>query len=172
MHSSFGSSGSPRSASPADIVLRPTSETDLETLCEFARDPEAIRMAAFTSPQPPEPAAYISRWTRLLSNPQIVARTILVDDRIAGSVASFLRDADREVTYWLGREYWGRGIATAALTAFVREFRVRPLWGRAAADNAASIRVLEKCGFVIERTERSFAEARAAEIAEAVLILR
>jgi [ribosomal protein S5]-alanine N-acetyltransferase len=37
---------------------------------------------------------------------------ILVDDEIAGSIASFVVEGDAEVTYWIRRDLWGRGIAT------------------------------------------------------------
>ena len=77
----------------------------------------------------------------------------------------------QEVTYWLGREFWGRGIATAALQAFLQVDSRRPLRGRAAADNVASIRVLEKCGFVRIGTDRGYANARRAEIDEVVMEL-
>jgi len=47
----------------------------------------------------------------------------------------------------------------------------RPLHARVAYDNVASLRVLEKCGFRVVATERSFAEARSGEIEEFVLQL-
>jgi RimJ/RimL family protein N-acetyltransferase len=74
-------------------------------------------------------------------------RTIIADGEVAGNVLSFRRDGRREVGYWLGRDYWGKGIATHALSAFVSEDRERPLYAKVAGDNTASIRVLEKCGF-------------------------
>jgi len=78
---------------------------------------------------------------------------------------------EREVTYWIGRSYWGRGIATSALRAFLTIDRSRPLHARVAHDNVASHRVLEKCGFRLVATERGFAEARSGEIEEFVLRL-
>jgi RimJ/RimL family protein N-acetyltransferase len=75
------------------------------------------------------------------------------------------------VSYWLGKEYWGKGIATEALGLFLGIIEERPLYARAAKDNAASIRVLEKCGFVISGCERGFANARGEEIDEVVLVL-
>ena len=50
--------------------------------------------------------------------------------------------------YWIGREYWGRGVATAALRSLLEVIPERPLHPLVAAGNAGSIRVLEKCGFV------------------------
>ncbi len=81
------------------------------------------------------------------------------------------RPHERELTYWIGRSYWGKGIATSALNAFLTVDRSRPLHARVASDNVASRRVLEKCGFRVVATERGFAEARSAEIEEVVLRL-
>ena len=88
-----------------------------------------------------------------------------------GSVASFI-DQDfgkREVTYWIGREYWRKGIATKALSKFLSELKVSPIYARASKDNAGSIRVLEKCGFKITGHRKGFANARGKEIEEIVL---
>ena len=76
-----------------------------------------------------------------------------------------------EVTYWLGKAYWGRGIATQALAAFLRVQQRRPLIARVAKDNIASIRVLQKCGFVLTAETKGFANARGAEIEEVILTL-
>jgi RimJ/RimL family protein N-acetyltransferase len=75
------------------------------------------------------------------------------------------------VTYWLGREHWGKGIATRALREFLTIERTRPLFGSAAKDNAASVRVLEKCGFRLAGESRGYANARCAEIDEVLLRL-
>ena len=92
---------------------------------------------------------------------------------MVGSIASFI-DQDfgkREVTYWIGREYWGKGIATKALSRFLRELKVNPTYARASKDNVASIRVLKKCGFKITGHGKGFANARGKEIEEVVLEL-
>jgi RimJ/RimL family protein N-acetyltransferase len=90
---------------------------------------------------------------------------------VVGSIASFGSPGEREVTYWMAREHWGKGVATAALRQFLGLERTRPLHARAAKDNRGSIRVLEKCGFAICREERGFANARGQEIEEVVLVL-
>ena len=71
-----------------------------------------------------------------------------------------------EVTYWIRRDLWGRGIATAALAELLREVTVRPLFARAAADNAGSAKVLLRNGFTRVGEETPYAEARTAEITE------
>ena len=101
----------------------------------------------------------------------MLARVIVVDDDVAGTIGSWGDPGEREVTYWIGRSYWGKGIATDALNAFLAVDRSRPLHARVASDNVASRRVLEKCGFRVIATERNVAEARSAEIEELVLRL-
>jgi RimJ/RimL family protein N-acetyltransferase len=86
-------------------------------------------------------------------------------------VLSIEQFGEREVSYWIGKEYWGRGIATKALTLFLEELKVRPLYARAAKDNVASLRVLAKCGFKVVGEDRGYANARGAEIEEYVLKL-
>jgi len=101
----------------------------------------------------------------------VLNRVIVVDDDVAGSIGSWGDAGEREVTYWIGRSYWGKGIATEALGAFLAVERSRPLRAHVASDNVGSRRVLEKCGFRVIATERGFAEARSAEIEELVLRL-
>jgi RimJ/RimL family protein N-acetyltransferase len=154
--------------------LRGVAVADLDVLFEQQLDPDAVHMAAFTAADPSDREAFGRRWQRILADPSITSRTILVDGEVAGSVSAW-RDPDmpgREVTYWLGREYWGRGIATEALRAFLLEVSERPLFGRCAADNVGSLRVLEKCGFERIGQDRGFANARGAEIDEFLLELR
>ena len=85
--------------------------------------------------------------TRILADPTVIAKTIVVDGQVAGNVVSFDGESEREVGYWLGREYWGSGIATRALSEFLAHESTRPLFAGVARHNAGSLRVLEKCGF-------------------------
>jgi RimJ/RimL family protein N-acetyltransferase len=156
----------------SDIVLREVTADDLPIFFEQQRDPEANHMAAFTAKDPADRDAYMARWTRILGDQTASWRTILFEGRVAGSVSSYEDAGRREVTYWLGKEYWGRGVATRALAAYLeRVVTLRPLYARAAKDNAASLRVLEKCGFTIVGEDKGFANARGAEVEEFVLIL-
>lgn len=154
------------------VRLRPPADSDVTAFFEHQLDPEANRMAAFSARDPKDREAFVARWARLGTDPNVLVRAIEHEGAVAGYVASFLRGEDREVSYWLGRAHWGKGIATAALAALLREETRRPLFARVAADNAASLRVLEKCGFVALRRERAFANARGAEIEEIVLLTR
>lgn len=154
-----------------DLQLREVAAGDLPVFFEHQRDPLGVHMAAFTAKDPDDRTAFDAHWRRLRDDPTILMRTIEVDGRPAGHVSSYVGDVGLEVTYWLGRDYWGQGIATAALQAFLQQETRRPLHARAAADNAASLRVLEKCGFVRTGRARGYANARRAEIDEFLLEL-
>src|ERR671937_379548 len=152
-------------------VLREVRDEDLAVLFEQWADPVAARMAAFTAPDHMDRDAFERRWSRLRVDETIIARAIVVDGEGAGTIGSWGDPGEREVTYWIGRSYWGKGIATAALDAFLVVDRSRPLHARVASDNVASRRVLEKRGFRVIATERNVAEARSANIEELVLRL-
>ena len=89
----------------------------------------------------------MAHWRRILDDDSTVLRTILSDQQVAGNLVSWQAEGERLVGYWIGREYWGKGIASAALAAFLQVVEPRPLHARVARHNLASIRVLEKCGF-------------------------
>jgi RimJ/RimL family protein N-acetyltransferase len=153
------------------LTLREVWDEDLPLLFEQWADPVAVHMAAFTAPDHMDREAFERRWSRLRADETVLARVIVVDDDVAGTIGSWGEPGEREVTYWIGRSYWGKGIATDALNAFLAVDRSRPLHARVASDNVASRRVLEKCGFRVIATERAVAEARSAEIEELVLRL-
>jgi RimJ/RimL family protein N-acetyltransferase len=128
----------------AEVLLRPVLEADLPVFFEHQMDPEATRMADFPA-RPFE--AFMAHWHRHLPSPANIHRTILFDDRVAGNIVSWPQSDERLVGYWLGREFWGRGIATRALTLFLGEITHRPLFAHVAPHNVGSQRVLQKCGF-------------------------
>ncbi|WP_306213952.1 GNAT family N-acetyltransferase [Actinoplanes sp. RD1] len=154
-----------------DIQLRPLADDDLDAIFEFARDPVAVRMAAFTADDPDDRAEFDAHWRRIRSDPRIRIRAIVVDGELAGTVANFPVGGDTEITYWLGRSFWGRGIATAAVGRFLETLPVRPVLARAASDNIGSLRVLRKLGFRTTGTEIAYANQRGEEIEETVLRL-
>jgi RimJ/RimL family protein N-acetyltransferase len=126
------------------VELRAIERDDLETLYEHQLDPEASAMAGFPSR---DHDAFMSHWAGIMADPNLVVRAIVADGDLAGSLALFPDGGKRAVGYWIGREFWGRGIATDALRLFLAGFAERPLYAWVIATNAASIRVLEKCGF-------------------------
>lgn len=153
-----------------DITLKLTELTDLEQLFLFQIDAEACYQAAFMATDHGDKEAYIAKYTGFLSNPTINMRTIWVNGSIAGSVAKYVMEGDAEITYWIDKQFWGRGIATKALTEFLKIETTRLIYGRVAFDNIGSQKVLEKCGFKKIATDRGFANARQAEIEEYVFI--
>ncbi len=126
--------------------LRDVEEDDLPIFFEHQRDPEAVAVARFPSR---DHDAFMIHWrTKVLGDPRTRTKTIVVDGNVAGNIGSWEADGERLVGYWIGRSYWGRGIATAALAKFVADHeRNRPLFAHVAVQNVGSVRVLEKCGF-------------------------
>jgi RimJ/RimL family protein N-acetyltransferase len=130
----------------SNVALRDVTDDDLPILFEHQLDPEASRMAAFA---PRDREAFMAHWAKILPDRSVLVRTIVVDGQVAGNIVSFDRLGEREVGYWIGRDHWGKGIATAALAEFLLLDANRPLYARVARQNVPSIRVLEKCGFTI-----------------------
>ncbi|HEX8222030.1 MAG TPA: GNAT family N-acetyltransferase [Chloroflexia bacterium] len=168
-NSTPGSAG--KAASTGGVQLREITEADLPILFEHQRDPHANHMAAFTAREPSDRDVFMAHWAKILADDTIIKRTIIYEGQVAGNIVCFGWQGKREVGYWLGREHWGKGIATAALGEFLGVVTERPLYAAAAKDNAASIRVLEKCGFVITGHDRGFSNARGEEIEEVMLEL-
>ena len=130
---------------PLQVILREAVDSDLPIFFEHQRDPEAVRMAAFPSR---DHDAFMTHWAKLRREPSNIIRTIVCDGQVAGNIGSWIAEERRLIGYWIGREFWGRGVATAAVAAFVAEVGERPLHAFVAEHNVGSIRVLEKCEFV------------------------
>ena len=126
-------------------MLREVDESDLDALFEQQADEESSAMAGVPSRDRP---AFDAHWRRMLANDDLVVRVVDVDGVAAGHVLSWPADGRRYIGYWIAREFWGRGLATAALGELVSELPQRPLHALVSTSNVASIRVLEKCGFV------------------------
>lgn len=156
------------------VTLREVRGDDLARFFAYQLDPEANQMAAFTAKDPSDWAAYLAFWRRMLRDDSVTMRTVLLNGQVVGSILCYVDEefAKPEVSYWIDRAYWGKGIATAALAAFLSEITERPLYARAAKDNLGTIRVLKKCGFIITGESRAYANARGAEIAEVILTLK
>ncbi|MGM1062217.1 GNAT family N-acetyltransferase [Saccharothrix sp. Mg75] len=155
----------------AEVALRPVEDADLDALFEQMRDPESVRMAAFTAEDPDDRAAFDAHMAKVRALPDGVLRAVTLDGRLVGSIASFVVDGDTEITYWVDRAVWGRGVAGRALALFLDALATRPLHARAASDNLGSLKVLRRAGFAVVGTETSYASARNAEIEETVLRL-
>jgi RimJ/RimL family protein N-acetyltransferase len=152
-------------------VLRDVRAADIPIFFEQQRDPQANHMAAFAAADPNDRDAFDAHWKRIVADERIVKQTIDVAGEVAGHILSFVQFGKQSVGYWLGREYWGRGIASAALREFLPMIDVRPVYARVAQDNAGSLRVLQKCGFVICGEDRGFSNARSVDVPEFLLML-
>ncbi|MGV9244188.1 GNAT family N-acetyltransferase [Streptomyces sp. NPDC003710] len=155
-----------------EVALREVHDSDLPVFQRQMNDPVALRMAAFTPEDLADPAGFEAHWARLRRSCDVDVRTVLADGDVVGSAAVYGEPGEREVTYWIDRAHWGRGIATAALRMLLEQVPERPLYARAAADNVASGRVLRKCGFEEAARAREYAQARGEEIEEVVLVLK
>jgi RimJ/RimL family protein N-acetyltransferase len=151
-----------------NIVLRDVVEADLLVFYEQQLDPEAVRMAAFPSRAQP---AFMEHWTRIMSDSTNILQTILYRGEIAGNIVSWNQDGRRQVGYWLGRKFWGKGVATMALSNLLEHILVRPLYAHVARHNIASRRVLEKCGFRVIGADRALSEPPAEPVEELILRL-
>jgi len=154
-----------------EVALRLIENSDLDAFFEYMRDPESVRMAAFTAKDPNDRAAFDAHMAKIRASPDTLNRAITVDGQLVGSIASFIIEGDTEVTYWIDRAFWGQGIASRALALLLELNPVRPVFGRAASDGVGSLKVLQQAGFVIIGSEVSFANARNAEIEEKILRL-
>jgi RimJ/RimL family protein N-acetyltransferase len=154
-----------------DVRLRAVRESDLDTLFELESDVVGADMIAFLPRDPGDRPAFDAHWSRISADPDTLTWVIEADGAFAGYAISFLMEGERQVGYWIVRDLWGKGVASAALAALVAEVPDRPLWGSTVSDNLGSQRVLQNAGFVIDRIERSHAPRRGAEVDEHVFRL-
>ena len=153
------------------IELRDLDDDDLDAIFEMMRDPAAVQMAAFTAADPDDRATFDAWIARQREAPEVATFVVTENGGFAGTAALFSADGDREVTYWIARHAWGRGVATQALRLLVSREPERPLFARVAAHNAASIAVLTKVGFTEVFRDTDFAPGVGREVEEIVMVL-
>ncbi|MDP9242122.1 MAG: GNAT family N-acetyltransferase [Actinomycetota bacterium] len=129
-----------------EVTLRDVRDEDVPILFPFQLDPEATEMAAFPAR---DWGAFSARWAKTRADETALAKVIEFNGEVAGDVGSWLDSGHRNVGYWIGRKFWGRGIATAALSQFLAYVEERPIYAHVAVHNVGSKRVLEKCGFTV-----------------------
>jgi RimJ/RimL family protein N-acetyltransferase len=151
------------------VRLRDFERDDLPRMFDLQLDPDSNRMAVAI---PRTRAAFDAHWASCLDNPKNATRAILFGEVFVGYISCFPMDDEDHVGYWIDRAYWGKGIASRALQLLLEEVTSRPLIATVATSNLASFRVLQKCGFVVERVELSPASDRFPECEEAVLVLK
>jgi RimJ/RimL family protein N-acetyltransferase len=150
------------------LVLREVIPSDLGDFFEFMQDEESLWQAAFTPKEPGNRTSHDEHWQKILNNPSILNRTILVNEKVVGHIGRYFMDDVAQITYWLGSQFKGKGFTTEALALFLELDQTRPMEARTAFDNAASARVLSKNGFVEVGTDSYFANARGEEIQEVI----
>lgn len=150
------------------VSLRDVVDADLPIFFEHQCDLIANTMAAFP---PRDRDAFMAHWKKILADKTAYTQAIVVNGEVAGNIASFMMMGQREVGYWLGRTFWGRGIATEALAQLLILEKSRPLHAHVAKGNAGSLRVLLKCGFVIAGEDSYFNDQLGRQIDEYVLVL-
>ena len=128
------------------IILRPVIASDLPILFAQQLEPEAVAMSTYPSKDKGE---FMRHWEGILKNKSIIARTIIYKERIAGHIICWKEKYEQQVGYWIGKQFWGRGIATSALREFLVEVKIRPVYAHVANHNLASKCVLEKNGFAL-----------------------
>ena len=152
----------------AAVSLRRVEDEDIEVFFEHQADPQAVEMAAFPARDREQVAAH---WAKLRGDETLWTRTIVAGGVVAGNIGSWPDSGQQLLGYWIGREFWGRGIASEALTLMMDDLSVRPLYAHVVAHNVGSIRVLEKCGFRRDLTEEAKVPASDDGIEELIYVL-
>lgn len=132
------------------VTLRAVSVDDLPVFYEHQLDTEAAQMAEFPTRGWD---VFMAHWKKIMADPANILKTIVYDGQVAGNIVSWEHEGEQEIGYWVGREYWGRGVATAALKQFLEWVSIRPLYAFVVQDNIASRRVLEKSGFMLYKAD-------------------
>jgi len=150
-----------------EIILRTVTDSDLPIFFEQQLDPEATAMAAFP---PRDREAFMLHWTKIMVDTSVILKTIWYEGQVAGNIVSWETLGEWEVGYWIGREFWGKGIASESLRQFLGVVMTRPLFAHVARHNIASKRVLEKCGFTVIGEDK-YLDRNGREVQEIILKL-
>jgi RimJ/RimL family protein N-acetyltransferase len=153
---------------PGAVRIRDVVASDIAAFFRHQRDPAALWMAAFA---PRTEGEFVRHWEGILANPHIVKKTIVHDRRVAGNLVGFEQSGRTLIGYWLGREHWGKGVATAALAQFLGVVTCRPVYAFVAKRNGPSLRVLQKCGFTVVSEGVGAPDAAGNPVVELALVL-
>lgn len=149
-----------------NVKLRELRREDYKILFDFQKDQESNYMAAFVSKDPNNWNEFKNKWDKISNHHDNIIKTILYNDELSGYISKYILMDQPNIGYWIGRKYWGKGIATQAVREFLELYKDRPLQARVAFDNLASIKILEKCGFSKIGEDKYFANARKRVITE------
>lgn len=139
----------------SQCTLRPWKESDAGSIQENANNP---KIACFLRDAFPYPYTLkdAEKWIAFITkNTTAFSRTIDVDGNAVGGIGiHFMSDVyakNAEIGYWLGENYWGKGIVSTAVVAMVnytfKNYDINRVFAGIYHPNTASMRVLEKCGF-------------------------
>lgn len=153
---------SPRIQLRPDVYLSSIRESDKAAVTEYLSDRD-IHLNTLTIPHPYTEADAEMWIRRRLEHHQRVGNEVSFairndDDKMIGAIGAdnFEPDTDykAEIGYWLAKPFWGTGIMTEAVGAFIRyafdEFMLEKIVAHVFELNAGSARVLEKNGFQLE----------------------
>lgn len=153
----------PQTITTARLSLRQPVASDLADIVRHANNIAMFETTA-TLPYPyleEHGLDFIEQFTRLPDQQHYVIAG--ADARLMGVIGLKLADASPpELGYWLGEDFWGLGYVTEAaealLAAVAETGLVDTIVARALASNPASLRVMEKCGFVVTEHGQSTAD--------------
>ncbi|GAA3298430.1 GNAT family N-acetyltransferase [Glutamicibacter nicotianae] len=152
------------------MQLREVRPSDLDAFFAHQQEPEANLMAAYQARNPADRAVFDHHWNSILNDPNVLVRTIEHEGDVVGSILVFDGEVP-EINFWTSTKYWGKGLTTSAVEAFLAEYTKRPLTAHVVQDNLGSIKVLERRGFKTIGTEQIFSNARAEVVTENVMQL-
>lgn len=150
------------------LRLRPWRETDAEDLFAYARDPRVGGAADWPLHRSVEESGEVIR--TVFAAEEMYALELRASGRVVGSIGLLrgrashlaLPDDQAEAGYWIGVPCWGQGLVPEALAALLRHafstLGLQAVWCCAFTDNAASMRVQQKCGFRYVRHEQAAPE--------------
>lgn len=153
------------------VHLREVRPSDLDDFFAHQQEPEANLMAAYQARNPSDRSVFNHHWSSILNDPKVIVRTIEHEGEVAGSILVFEHEKTPEINFWTSSKFWGKGITTSAVDAFLAEYTKRPLLAHVVQDNLGSIKVLERRGFKLVGTEDVFSNSRAEVVTENVMQL-
>ena len=151
--------------------LRPVLASDIDLFFEHHLELRPMPTGASAADLASRKATFVDRWEQMLSDERVLARTILWKGAVAGYVAYLIQRDKPSISCWLGRDYWGKGLATQGVRGFLDLIEQRPVYARVAFDNLAAMQVLRHTGFAIVGHDSFFSEAHGYEIDEIILAL-
>ncbi len=92
---------------------------------------------------------------RITADPTVTLRTITADGAVVGTINTFVVEGERYIGYRVANERWGKGIATEAIRQMVELDAARPIYATVLASNVASVKALQRNGFVSAREQMS-----------------